>query len=158
MSGVASIAQSSTSTPPRSSVLPSLGLSPSTLSSSVTITSIPVQLTICVDSSTPVVMTQSSGYFHTRRSIVLNPTWLVNQVPSRSQARALETAPAGAATTNPMVSTYTFDEHMLDIHRRYAPSPDSHSPEAMSVSSMISTVPMIPSSLTFEEYFFVVQQ
>ena len=57
-----------------------------------------------------------------------------------------------------MVSTYTFDEHMLDIHRRYAPSPDAQSPEAPSASSMTSTVPMIPGGLTFEEYLLVAQQ
>ena len=116
MFGVASIAQSSTSTPPRSSVLPSLGLSPLTLSSSVTVTSVSVQPTVCVASSMLVVTTQSSGYFHTRRSIFLNPMWPINQVPSRSQAHAPETAPAGVAMTTPVVCTYTFDEHMLEIN------------------------------------------
>ena len=51
MSGVASIAQSSTINPPQSLVLPSLGLSPSTPGSSVTVTYVLVQPTICVASS-----------------------------------------------------------------------------------------------------------
>ena len=58
--------------------------------------------------------------------------------------------------TMPMVSTYNFDEHMLEIHQRYAPSPDAQSPAAPSASTMTSTVPMIPGGLTFEEYFLVV--
>ena len=51
MSSVASIVKSSTVTPPQSPVLPLLGLSPSTPSSSVTVTSVPVQLMVCVASS-----------------------------------------------------------------------------------------------------------
>ena len=42
ISGVASIAQSNTLTPPRSSVLPTLGMSPLTPSSSVIVTFVPV--------------------------------------------------------------------------------------------------------------------
>ena len=53
ISGVASIAQSSTSTPPRSLVLPSLVMSPSTPSSSVTVTSITVQPTVFLAASAP---------------------------------------------------------------------------------------------------------
>ena len=68
MSGVASIAQSSIVTPPRSSILPSLGPSCSASDLLVAVTSIPVRPTICVASS-----------MH-------------------------------------LVSTYEFDEKMLDIH------------------------------------------
>ena len=51
MSGVASNAQSSVVTPPSSFLLPSLGLSPLTPGSSITVTSVPVQPTVCVASS-----------------------------------------------------------------------------------------------------------
>lgn len=73
MSGVASIAQSSTVTPPWSSVLPSLGPSPSTSDPSITVTFVPVQPTVCVASFTSVVASQPFGSFHTRKSIFLNP-------------------------------------------------------------------------------------
>ena len=125
---------------------------------SVIVTYVPVRPTVCVASSTLIVTTQSLEYFHTCRSIVLNRTWPINQGSSRSQARTPETIPTGAAMTTPMVSTYAFDEHMLDIHLCYAPSLDSQSPATLSASSMTSTVPMIPHNLTFEEYLLVFQQ
>ena len=120
MSGVASIAQSSTLTPPQSSVLPSLGLSPSTPSSSVTVTSILFQPIFCVASSTPIVTTQSSRYFHTRRYIFLNPTWNVNPGPSRSQSSAAEAPPASSAvsTTPVILGSLTFEEYLLAVQQQ----------------------------------------
>lgn len=51
MSGIDSIVQSSAVTPPPISLLPSLGLSPSTPGSTVTVTSIPIQPMVSVASS-----------------------------------------------------------------------------------------------------------
>lgn len=113
--GVASIGQSNTSTPPRLLVLPSLGFSPSKPSSSVTITSVPVQHTICVASSALVVTHQSSGSFHTRRSIFLNPTWPVNLSAGKSQPHTVEATPASSVAMNSSASPVglTFEEYLL---------------------------------------------
>lgn len=74
-------------------------------------------------SSTPVVSTtHSSGSTVVYRSIFINPMMLVRPAVSGSQPRVVETP---STSTMPMVSTYTFDDYLLDIQRRYASSSDS---------------------------------